>query len=125
MKYEKMPERETIYDRIYEVVADIPKGRVATYGQIAWMAGNPRAPRVVGYAMRKVSCELNLPCHRVVNRLGEMAPDHVFGGAEVQRALLEEEGVIFLENGRIDMEKSQWRVSLELESTESDENDDI
>lgn len=110
--------RETIYDRIYEIVAEIPVGKVATYGQIAWMAGNPRAPRIVGYAMRKAPRELNLPCHRVVNRLGEPAPDHVFGGAEIQRAQLEEEGVIFLKNGRIDMEQSQWRVYLEFESGE-------
>ena len=102
--------QSNIYQEIYEIVAEIPEGWVATYGQIAWMAGRPRAARVVGYAMKRAPWELDLPCHRVVNRLGELAPPHVFGGEDVQRSLLEEEGVVFLENGRIDMEKCQWRI---------------
>ncbi len=100
---------KSLYERIFEIVAEIPDGCVATYGQIAWMAGIPHAPRVVGYAMSKVPYDLNIPCHRVVNRLGELAPNHVFGGEQQQRTLLEQEGVTFLENGRIDMEKCQWR----------------
>ena len=99
----------SLYQRIYEIVADIPDGCVATYGQIAWMAGIPHAPRVVGYAMSRVPAELNIPCHRVVNRMGDMAPNHVFGGEQLQRTLLEQEGISFLENGRIDMERCQWR----------------
>ncbi|QIB68741.1 MGMT family protein [Aminipila butyrica] len=100
----------TFYEAIYEIVAEIPAGSVATYGQIAWMAGSPKAPRMVGYAMSHVPAGANLPCHRVVNRLGEMAPYHVFGGETFQRQLLEQEGVSFLENGRIDMKKCQWRL---------------
>lgn len=98
-----------LYQKIYEIVADIPEGKVATYGQIAWMAGRPGAPRVVGYAMRIVSKELKLPCHRVVNQTGKMAPNHVFGG-NLQRTMLEQEGVTFLSNGCIDMKKCQWRM---------------
>ncbi len=99
-----------IYEKIYEVVANIPEGRVASYGQVAWMAGHPGAHRVVGYAMSRVPGGLNLPCHRVVNKAGEMAPFHVFGGEGFQRSLLEQEGVTFLKNGRIDMKKCQWNI---------------
>lgn len=99
-----------LYQKIYEIVADIPEGQVATYGQIAWMAGRPNAPRVVGYAMSRVPAGLNLPCHRVVNKEGKLAPYHVFGGERLQRNLLEEEGITFLENGCIDMKKCQWRM---------------
>jgi methylated-DNA-protein-cysteine methyltransferase related protein len=99
-----------LYQKIYEIVADIPEGKVATYGQIAWMAGRPGAPRIVGYAMRMVPFELKLPCHRVVNKAGKMAPDHVFGGEQLQRTILEQEGVTFLSNGCIDMKKCQWMM---------------
>lgn len=102
-------EHSNIYSKIYEIVADIPAGRVASYGQIAWMAGRPRGHRITGYALSRVPKELDLPCHRVVNRLGEMAPYRIFGGEQIQRSLLEQEGVTFLENGRIDMKKCQWR----------------
>ncbi len=101
-----------LYQKIYEIVADIPESRVATYGQIAWMAGIPNAPRVVGYAMSRVPAGLNIPCHRVVNKSGKMAPYYAFGGEQFQRFLLEQEGVTFLENGCIDMEKCQWGIDL-------------
>lgn len=107
-----------LYQRIYEIVADIPKGQVATYGQIAWMVGKPNAARVVGYAMSKVPDGLNIPCHRVVNKAGSMAPKHVFGDERTQRELLEQEGIIFLKNGCIDMEKCQWRFYVSEEDIE-------
>lgn len=107
-----------LYHKIYEIVADIPEGKVATYGQIAWIAGRPNAPRVVGYAMSRVPADLDLPCHRVVNKAGAMAPDHVFGGEQSQRSLLEEEGVTFLVNGCIDMKKCQWRFYVSDEDME-------
>ncbi len=102
--------QSNLYQDIYDIVADIPEGRVATYGQIAWMAGRPRAARVVGYAMHRVPNGLDIPCHRVVNRSGQMSPPHVFGGEDIQRAMLQEEGVVFLKNGYIDMEKCQWQI---------------
>lgn len=91
--------------KIYEVVKSIPKGRVATYGQVAALAGNPRWARVVGYALHKNPDPLNIPCHRVVNREGKVAESFVFGGGEVQRQRLEEEGIIFEKDGRVDLEK--------------------
>ncbi|HHV12973.1 MAG TPA: methylated-DNA--[protein]-cysteine S-methyltransferase [Clostridiales bacterium] len=111
-------EHSSLYQRIYEIVADIPEGRVATYGQIAWMVGIPNAPRVVGYAMSKAPEGANLPCHRVVNKSGKMAPYYAFGGEGFQRSLLEQEGIIFKENGCIDMEKCQWRMYASEEEVE-------
>jgi methylated-DNA-protein-cysteine methyltransferase-like protein len=97
------------FSAVYSIVAHIPRGKVSTYGQIAARLGNPRAARVVGEAVRRVPEYLDLPCHRVVNRAGAMAPEYVFGGSEKQRELLEREGVIFKDDGCIDMKKCLWR----------------
>ena len=83
----------------------IPEGKVATYGQVALLAGNPRWARVVGYALHVNPYPGIIPCHRVVNREGRVAPGFAFGGEDVQRQLLEAEGVVFEPNGRIDLEK--------------------
>lgn len=98
------------FQRVYEIVAQIPRGKVATYGQIAGLAGNPRGARTVGWAMQATPPELNLPCHRVVNRSGTLSPDEVFGGPQRQRMLLEEEGVRFTPEGKIDMKNYLWEV---------------
>lgn len=94
--------------RVYEAVAEIPRGKVATYGQIAEMAGEPTAARDVGYLMSQALPGHGLPCHRVVNRTGELAPEYAFGGKARQRAMLEAEGITFLKNGRIHVERHQW-----------------
>lgn len=96
------------YRNVYAIVGKIPAGVVATYGQIALLAGSPRAARQVGYALAAVSAGRNLPCHRVVNRLGELAPGHVFGEQGYQRMLLESEGITFLPGGRIDLKRHLW-----------------
>ena len=93
------------FEKIYEVVKSIPKGKVATYGQVALLAGNPRWARVVGYALHVNPEPGAIPCHRVVNREGRVAPGFAFGGEDVQRQLLESEGVIFDADGRIDLKK--------------------
>lgn len=93
--------------RVYHIVRQIPPGRVATYGTIALLCGNPRASRAVGWAMRQ-SHGADVPCHRVINRLGQMAPDAVFGGKGLQRAMLEEEGVVFRPNGTVDLSTCAW-----------------
>lgn len=97
-----------VFERIYDVVCTIPKGKVATYGQVAALAGNPRWARVVGYALHANPKPGVIPCHRVVNRNGETAASFAFGGGDVQRALLEAEGVRFLSDGRVDMTQFQW-----------------
>lgn len=94
--------------QVYAVVAQIPTGKVATYGQIAEMVGDVLAAREVGHIMSCVPAELKLPCHRVVNRTGVLAPEYAFGGQDRQRALLEAEGVTFLADGRIDMVLHLW-----------------
>ena len=91
------------FEKIYEVVKSIPKGKVATYGQVALLAGNPRWARVVGYALHVNPEPGIIPCHRVVNREGRVAPGFAFGGEGVQRQLLESEGVVFESDGRIDL----------------------
>ncbi len=93
------------FEKIYEVVKSIPKGKVATYGQVALLAGNPHWARVVGYALHVNPAPGIIPCHRVVNREGKVAPGFAFGGEGVQRQLLEEEGIVFEPNGRIDLKK--------------------
>ena len=96
------------FSKVYEIVAKIPEGKVATYGQIAAMPGSPRNARVVGWAMRAAPGSLNLPCHRVIDREGNMAPGYAFGGAEIQRDLLEQEGVPFKPDGRVDLKRCLW-----------------
>ena len=93
------------FEKIYEVVKSIPEGKVATYGQVALLAGNPRWARVVGYALHVNPEPGIIPCHRVVNREGRVAPGFAFGGEGVQRQLLESEGIVFEADGRIDLEK--------------------
>lgn len=90
--------------RIYEAVKKIPKGHVATYGQIAEMAGNPRMSRAVGNALHKNSDPLHIPCFRVVNSKGELAGAFAFGGGKAQAELLREDGVEVV-NGKVDLEK--------------------
>ena len=93
------------FEKIYEVVKSIPEGKVATYGQVALLAGNPRWARVVGYALHVNPEPGIIPCHRVVNREGRVAPGFAFGGEGVQRQLLESEGIVFETDGMIDLEK--------------------
>jgi methylated-DNA-protein-cysteine methyltransferase-like protein len=89
---------------VYEIVAQIPYGKVISYGEIARMLGNPRGARQVGWAMR--NCPANLPWHRVV-----LANGDITGGefAPIRRALLEEENIPFLPDGRVDMKACGWR----------------
>lgn len=95
----------SVFEKIYEVVKTIPEGRVATYGQVAMLAGNPRWARVVGYALHNNPSPIIIPCHRVVNREGRVAEAFAFGGGESQRQLLEKEGIVFEADGRIDLKK--------------------
>lgn len=90
--------------KIYEAVKEIPKGRVATYGMVAKMAGNPRMSRAVGNALHKNPDPDNIPCYRVVNSKGELAEAFAFGGENVQKKLLEAEGVEVVE-GKVDLER--------------------
>ena len=93
------------FEIIYDIVRNIPKGKVATYGQVARVAGNPRWSQIVGYALHVNPDPANIPCHRIVNRFGEVSSAFAFGGKDRQRNLLEAEGVKFLPDGKVDMEQ--------------------
>ena len=97
------------FEAIYEKVKLIPKGRVATYGQIAALAGNPRWSRVVGYALHVNPEPGVIPCHRVVDRNGRLSPAFAFGGVNMQAELLREEGVEVSEAGYVELDKYLWR----------------
>ena len=97
-----------VFKKIYDVVCQIPKGRVATYGQVAARAGNPRWARVVGYALHNNPAPGIIPCHRVVNREGKVADSFAFGGGDIQRQMLESEGIVFESDGHIDLEIYGW-----------------
>lgn len=95
---------ESFFERVYEIVGQIPYGKVVSYGQIATMLGNPRGARMVGWAMRV--CPEGLPWQRVVRADGSIT-----GGVwtEMRRELLIEEGIEFLFDGRIDMKEFRWK----------------
>ena len=90
---------ESFFESVYRAVSAIPRGRVASYGQIARAIDRPRASRIVGYALHRNPRPGVVPCHRVVFRGGATTPAFAFGGEDVQRALLEGEGVEFDRNG--------------------------
>ena len=95
-------------ESVYDIVRQIPCGRVTTYGHIARMIGRPRNARFVGFALHANPQPGIIPCHRVVFKDGSLAPGFAFGGEDEQRRLLEGEGVIFLPDGRVDMNRCAW-----------------
>lgn len=99
----------SFYDTVYEQVKKIPSGRVATYGQIAALCGSPRASRAVGYALHFNPDPKNIPCFRVVNRFGGLAPRFAFGGKEAQAALLIADGVEVGDDFTVDLNKFLMR----------------
>ena len=100
------------YDRIYTTVRDIPYGKVATYGQIADLTGLYGKARLVGYALFKVQIADNIPWHRVINSKGEISYSFKRqGGDYLQKVLLEEEGIEFKPNGKIDLRLYRWQPS--------------
>ena len=98
------PTGKGFFEEVYQIVSNIPEGSVMTYGMIAAMLGRPKAARIVGYAMHDAPKERQLPCHRVVSKDGTLSSEEIFG-VGLQRRLLEQEGVTFQEDGRINMDK--------------------
>jgi O-6-methylguanine DNA methyltransferase len=98
---------QSAFEKIYQVVKQIPYGQVATYGQVAAIAGNRRWARVVGYALHANPDPEHIPCHRVVNKEGRVSPAFAFGGGNRQITLLKAEGVEFVDD-HVDMERYQW-----------------
>ena len=98
----------TFAQKVYEYLKTVPEGKVVTYGMIAFAIGHPRASRQVGNALHRNPYPVVVPCHRVVNREGRLAPEFAFGGNDMQASLLRSEGVE-VEGGFVDLEKYLWR----------------
>ena len=109
-----MPRRDKSdsYERIYTVVSKIPRGKIATYGQVAELAGLSGHARQVGYALHATPDQTAIPWQRVVNAKGEISPraDPMMAG--VQKSMLDAEGIIFDANGRIDLPRCRWQPRL-------------
>ena len=95
--------------RVYAAVERIPRGRVATYGQIAALIGLPGGARQVGYALYELPGGTGVPWHRVINARGEVSLRKIFGSDVAQRLRLEREGVQFNGRGRVDLAAFGWR----------------
>ena len=102
------------FERVYEVVRQVPYGRVTSYGAIARYLGTARSARVVGWAMNQSHGLEDVPAHRVVNRIGLLTGKHHFGGTRLMEQLLENEGVRVSENRVVDFEALFWDPAREL-----------
>lgn len=98
---------DTPFKRIYQIVEKIPEGKIMTYGQIAKLA-KVATPRIVGFAMHSNKTPETVPCHRVIFTNGSLTPGYAFGGIEIQKKILQEEGVIVDKNGKVDISKFQY-----------------
>jgi len=103
------PPRSDRYERIYRAVARVPKGRVATYGQIARLAGLPGCARQVGYALHALPESRALPWQRIINARGEVSARSHSEMDQIQRQLLEREGIVFDGAGRVSLDRYQWQ----------------
>ncbi len=107
MGQDKPSEEIDFFQRVWEVVEQIPLGKVTTYGHIAACLGTRSSARMVGWAMN-AAAGLHLPCHRVVNRYGALSGKLHFGGPWVMEDLLRSEGITFREDGTVDLDKHLW-----------------
>ena len=98
----------SLNEKVWEIVKKVPKGKVTTYGELARVLGNSRLSRQVGWALH-ANRSNNVPCHRVVDRNGRLAPNFAFDGWQEQRRRLEVEGVKFVDEMHIDLSKHLWK----------------
>ena len=101
-------------DRVFEMVEQIPRGKVATYGLIAKLIGSPKSARYVGFALRGNPLPVEIPCHRVLFADGRLTDAYVFGGPDVQRDLLLAEGVAFIDHNHVDLAAHLWEPPDDL-----------
>ncbi len=112
---------------VYEITRRVPEGKVTTYGAIAAALGDPRKAREVGWALNANPKDDPCPAHRVVNREGRLSGGWAFGSPDVQRGLLEAEGVAFLPDGRVDLSRHLWlpdREGVETGDAETEPGQD-
>ena len=104
---ENEPDQDNFFERVWQVVAQIPVGRVTTYGDIAEHLSAKSAARTVGWAL-KAAADTDLPCHRVVNRHGALTGRRHFEGPRVMEERLRSEGVTFTDDGHVDLDAHRW-----------------
>ena len=104
------------YACVYALVRQVPPGKVVTYGQVAALLGQPQAARAVGYALRFLPAGTDVPWHRVINHRGQISLRTPPESPLVQRLLLEEEGVVFDAEGRVDLAVYRWQGAAEAET---------
>ena len=102
------------FERVYEIARQIPEGKVTSYGAIAKALGTARSARMVGWAMNACHNLEDVPAHRVVNRKGLLTGKHHFEGTNLMQQLLENEGVVIIENQIVDFEKHFWTPKMDL-----------
>ena len=111
-------EARTLARDVYALVCACPPGRVTTYGWIGAALGYPRGARMVGWIMNETPDRLNVPAHRVINAKGELTGSWAFGQRGRMQALLEAEGIVFDENGRVNMKRYGWDPGRDLSAEE-------
>lgn len=100
------------FERVYEIVKQIPSGKVTSYGAIAKALGTARSARMVGWAMNAAHNREDVPAHRVVNRTGLLTGKHHFDGTNLMQQLLESEGITVVDNQIVDFEKHFWEPDI-------------
>ena len=105
---------ENFFERVYEIVKQIPEGKVTSYGAIAKALGTARSARMVGWAMNASHKTEDVPAHRVVNRKGLLSGKHHFDGTNLMQQLLENEGIEVVDNQIVDFEKYFWEPKMDL-----------
>tara|TARA_B100001063_G_scaffold66871_1_gene60868 strand:- start:618 stop:950 length:333 start_codon:yes stop_codon:yes gene_type:complete len=108
------PNTDNFFDRVYEVVKQIPYGRVTNYGSIAKYLGSAKSSRAVGYAMNASHNIADVPAHRVVNKVGLLTGKHHFFGSNLMKDLLESEGIEIIDNQVSQFDTLYWDPSIEL-----------
>jgi methylated-DNA-protein-cysteine methyltransferase-like protein len=98
----------TTFEKVYELVALIPKGKVTTYGALAKLVNVD--PRVIGFALHQNKDPKNVPCHRVINSKGKISSGYAFGGPGTQQQMLEKEKIVFEKNGAVDLNKFGYLI---------------
>ena len=107
-------ENDNFFERVYAVVRQIPYGKVTSYGAIAKVLGTARSARMVGWAMNSSHNLEDVPAHRVVNRNGLLTGKMHFGGTNLMQQLLENEGIVVVDNQIVDFEKVFWQPKVNL-----------
>ena len=108
----EIDKNDNFFERVYEIARQIPEGKITSYGAIAKALGAARSARMVGWAMNASHNQDDIPAHRVVNRKGLLTGKHHFDGTNLMQQLLENEGIVVVDNQIIDFEKLFWQPEM-------------